>query len=410
VQAQTEADTAWEKVKGIDRGQGLGKRLDEIQAQLREAGALLERKAHVDAQKAFRAVGAACRSVQEADQQRRQAREARGQTEKARKLAEGAAAAAGAKALWAKAEAREREALRQYESADFAAARADWQAAGGAFEQAAKAAAGRRVADDARTAYEEDLLWVDQKRLAAEAGPAWQRVVAAAAAAQKADAAGRYDEAARHYRKAQELLPQANRMLRAPLIKAQALVAGYGFAVWAGFTHLAETTRNKVEAADYKDKVETQIRPLLRRYFVKLRLPQPFTDRVLGLKTINIDQIKDLHLEINDQIDKVWGQEIVSSFEVGFELAAAHVYLLNLRSDTSSKSSALRALERAKNAAYTAGHPQAVIDTLNKIGTQAKEGGREAGMKTVLDFISQMDDEAFATRLFRQPRAVAPDG
>src|SRR5262249_26455842 len=121
--------------------------------------------------------------------------------------------------------------------------------------------------------------------------------------------------------------------------------------------------------------------------------------------------MKDLRLKVGAEIEKGWGPEGLSSFEVGFELATAHINLINADKPAPAADAlphVQQALARAKTAAYAAGHPQALLNTLKTIDSQARDGAVGDALKTLMDFITSLDNEPAAARFFRQPRAVPP--
>jgi hypothetical protein len=139
--AKTEADAIWKEVHSFDRGQRFDAKLTAIETSLTHAESLAASGRYLDAVGVYRGLGPRMNDVRTAEQGRRGAIQARTAAEKARQVDASFAACAALEKTWARGVQADTDATREFEAAEFAAARKHWEAATDEFTQAQTSAA-----------------------------------------------------------------------------------------------------------------------------------------------------------------------------------------------------------------------------------------------------------------------------
>jgi hypothetical protein len=223
IPARSRADVAWEHVKDIDRGQGLGERLDAAAALRRTAQDLYDQSMFNSSLEAYQRLDGVCGEIRAMDAARQKAARARQAAIAATATAEEAGARLDAPDLWARMQTMMDDAQKRFDASDFSGAEPLWAQAADNAEAAlvlAKTVAQIRAA---RLDYEEALRGHDLARLDSFGGPDWMAVQGAQ---KRAAAAARGNDAvvaAREYAEAKRLLPGAEAAAAQGWKKAEAL-------------------------------------------------------------------------------------------------------------------------------------------------------------------------------------------
>jgi len=213
IQAKATAETARERVKGLDRGQGLGALIDAAETQCQAGEAFLTQKAHAEALAAYKAAAAKFQAAVHADKQRQEAAHAQAEAVDARAQDVADAARVDAEeerpeelmVLQIEAAVAEAEAWRFFDvENDFVQAKARWQAAAAGYRKY-----GEALVSAAQAALEREIDGYDVQELQAKGGDAWKQVSGLVVAAKKSANEGRFAEAAGKYDQARQLLPGA---------------------------------------------------------------------------------------------------------------------------------------------------------------------------------------------------------
>ena len=189
------AELKWNRVKGLDRGQGFGEKLDAVEVILGTATTLYEAIEYAPALAKYYEIVSGCAQIQELERQRKGARKGEDKAERLRKEAEEAKASVDAKELWNGAVKLNEEAASLFEKADFASAAKTWDAATAEFEKAAKWAEGSRASHAAKAAYEDAIEKADVTKLDEFGREEWSGVKSTARKAEALAGDGSWEEA-----------------------------------------------------------------------------------------------------------------------------------------------------------------------------------------------------------------------
>lgn len=243
VQARAEAEVLAGRLAKLDRDDGFGPQIDEVERHLKAGQAQFDQKRFADALTEFEAIAEKGNQSLRADEKRKQARARRASTEQARAKADRAGAARSVRDLMDAADAEDQRAERAFRDGDFERAARHWESSASRYDVARQEAEGHDRADKVRKAYEDE---VKRPVFAGVGAKARQEVEAMAAAAGKALGERRFAEAVRGYE-------QATRRARdevRPRLKALAFWLGFaGRNVWfarANDLRLEEMRKNKL--------------------------------------------------------------------------------------------------------------------------------------------------------------------
>jgi hypothetical protein len=218
--AKTEADAVWKEVSSFDRGQRFDAKLTAIETTLAHAESLSASGRHLDAAGVYRSLGPRMNEVRVAEQERRGALQARTAAEKARQVDASLAAAAALEPTWSRGVQADADAAREFEAAEFVAARKRWESATDDFALAqSNASRALETMARAKRAFERESDGYDFAALARVEtfGKAFQGLQDEAASAVEK---GLLRRAAEKYEKALRLLADGNPLqerLKAPL-------------------------------------------------------------------------------------------------------------------------------------------------------------------------------------------------
>ena len=190
---KSEAELKWNRVKGLDRGQGFGDKLDAVEVILGTATTLYEAKEYAPALAKYYDLVAGCAQIQGLERQRKDAREGLDKAQKAKRAAEEARASEDAKELWNGAVKLNEEAASLFDKEEFANAAKTWDASTKEFKKATEWAEELRAVRAAKAAYEDAIGKVDIKKLDEFGGKEWVDVKAAAGKAAALDRDARWD-------------------------------------------------------------------------------------------------------------------------------------------------------------------------------------------------------------------------
>ena len=207
IKAQAEVD--WERIQGLDRGQGFAARISQADVQRRAAASLFEKRAYPQARAAYAEFSAKVHALVQLEEQRQHAAAQRNAAEESREKGEQVGAPAKRPGVWTTAQDVAKEAPRLFEAGDFVKAAKLWAAAAADYNKATEDTGGLALMETAREAYEDELDGYDLKQLDAEGGKAWKQVRGLVAAAKSASEGGSFAQATDQYNQARKLLPKA---------------------------------------------------------------------------------------------------------------------------------------------------------------------------------------------------------
>ncbi|MBI4603835.1 MAG: serine/threonine protein kinase, partial [Planctomycetes bacterium] len=207
IRVRTEAETAWESVQGLDRGQGFAKLFEEATKVRRTAEELYAQKLNRDAKSAYEDLLSRSKALQELARERTAALAAKAEAERAEATARAAGAERDGADPWRAAKESASRAGEDLESGRFADAIKAWQAAKEGYARAEEQATAVAIARRAREDYETALQAAGPEKLERYGGEAWK--AAAEAEARAKAAGGDLEKAALAFKSATELLSKA---------------------------------------------------------------------------------------------------------------------------------------------------------------------------------------------------------
>ncbi|MBN9121689.1 MAG: hypothetical protein J0I06_21545 [Planctomycetes bacterium] len=400
--ARAEVEAQWEAVKGLDRGQGAGKLLDGIEADLRSARSTYDAGRYTRARPAFEAVQQKCRQLRELEDLRERARAARGKADEARQEAERAAAATDANALWSEGQQQAQAAARDFEAGLFPAALSNWERASRTHAAAARHAEGVRLVAAARTKYQNELNGCDPKQLETDDPTGWGKVAPAVASAARAADEGRHTDAAEGYRDAIELLKAARRRAALPRLQYWAFIAG--------FTGCSVATLKEPGQAPAPALVT-----VLRTAYARLEMKTAPLDRLERERNLSQKEAEQLLIagELVDPLERAHGKEVSGAFTVGIIFARLWMFMeaQELKLGPDDRFRAQLGIQLVISAAKGAQFPREVIASFEKArgvldGAWRKETVRECN-KILRAANAQLLKEETAVPLFRKQLALS---
>jgi tetratricopeptide (TPR) repeat protein/predicted Ser/Thr protein kinase len=153
VQARTEAEGAWAKIQGLDRGQGFGVLLDDINNLRQQAATFADQGRSPEALANYHVVLTRCQEVQEDEVHRQHARAAQAEMTKARQAGATVKAEEAAGPLCQEAAQEAGQAARSFEARDFVRAETSWHHAAQSYDKARQTAEGQRALQQRFWAY-----------------------------------------------------------------------------------------------------------------------------------------------------------------------------------------------------------------------------------------------------------------
>lgn len=209
IPAQSRAELAWAKVKDVDRGQGLGNKLDAAIALQRTAKGLYDTSFFESSRDSYEKLAGLCAEIQTMEDARQKAAKAKQNAGILMSAAEQAKARQDAADLWARTQTANDDAQKGFDGGDFASAELLWGQAAVRAKAAGDFARGVAAMRTAQSDYEKTLKAQDAARISMFGGQDWKdaqdAAKRAAAAGQKNDAA----TAAKEYGEAKRLLDSA---------------------------------------------------------------------------------------------------------------------------------------------------------------------------------------------------------
>jgi len=171
-----EASVGYEKAKALDRGQGIGVKLDALELTWREGEAARQGKSWPQALSAYQKTLAETAALVELDRARQSAVAERTKAAASEKEAAAAGAETDASAEWTTANRASSGAADAYSNGDCAAAVSSWREAAAAFARAKSHARAVQDYRGRKAAYLAELKTVDEALLRQYGGSAWQDV------------------------------------------------------------------------------------------------------------------------------------------------------------------------------------------------------------------------------------------
>ena len=213
VPTKSQAEMAWDRVRGLERGQGFGAFLVRAESTYRTAAEFYQQTAFGEAKAAYEKLLAECRGLTQRETERRAAMAAKVRAEDASKAAVRAGAEHEAAALFKGGGDLAKAASEKFESGALSDAERGWRRAEEQYAKAQEHAQAAQRRRTAKAAYQAALRRYDRRKLEQYGGAAWQRV---AQAVNAAEAAGVADakalmEGARGYERAAKLLAAADK-------------------------------------------------------------------------------------------------------------------------------------------------------------------------------------------------------